>query len=265
MTFKNSQRIFKTEAADPSLFLKGSNSKGKSSAAKTNVDNRQKIRLMLDSPKGYHRQILVGVDENSTNGIDKGFDAPLIEDNVEDLFWIFSEKNFVIQATDNFDDNQILPLGIKINEEGLASIKIDELENIDSSKEIYIHDKELSLYHDLKDSKYDVHLAVGEYLNRFEITFSKSSSQSLSTNETEKNPIEVYFSNEEMNVVVHNPNSQLIESVEMINILGQSLFKFDIKSNDNYLKYNASQMKTGAYILKIETEYGKLAKKVLIN
>lgn len=263
VTFKNSQRIFKTEASDPSLFLKGKN-KGESNTAKVSSDDRKKIRLMFDSPKGYHRQLLVGIDSHATNDIDKGFDAPLIEDNVEDLFWIFNEKNFVIQAVNNFDDNQILPLGIKINQEGLASIKIDELENIDSSKDIYLHDKELNIYHDLKQSKYDVHLAVGEYLNRFEITFSNAS-QSLSTNETNKNPIEVYFSNEEMNVIVHNPNYQLIESVEMINILGQSLFKFDINSNDDYLKYNANQIKTGTYILKIETEYGTLSKKVLIK
>ncbi len=264
VTFKNSQRIFKTEASDPSLFLKGEKAKGKSNTAKTNTDHRQKIRLMLDSPKGYHRQLLIGKDANATNGIDKGYDAPLIENNAEDLFWRFNDKNFVIQAVNNFDDNQIFPLGIKINQEGLASVKIDELENIDSSKAIYLHDKELNLYHDLKTSKYDVHLAIGEYLNRFELTFSKAS-ESLSTDDVNKNPIEVYFSNEEMNVVIHNPNSQHIESVEMINILGQSLFKFEIKSNDDYLKYNASQMSTGAYILKIETAYGKLSKKVLIN
>ncbi|PIA82202.1 hypothetical protein BFR04_10570 [Gaetbulibacter sp. 4G1] len=262
VTFKNSQRAFKTEASDPSLFLRGK--KGKSNTAKTDTDDRQKIRLMLDSPKGYHRQLLVGIDPYATNDIDKGYDAPLIENNVEDLFWIFNDKNFVIQAVNNFDDNQILPLGVKINQEGLATIKIDELENIDSDKAIYLHDKELNLYHDLKENKYDVHLAAGEYLNRFELTFSKAS-ESLSTDEANKNPIEVYFSNDEMNVVIHNPNSQLIESVEMINILGQSLFKFKIKSNDDYLKYKASQMKTGAYILKIETEYGKLSKKVLIN
>ncbi|WOD42642.1 LamG-like jellyroll fold domain-containing protein [Hwangdonia lutea] len=264
VTFKNSQRIFKTEASNPSLFVKGTKSKGKSISAETDLDERQKIRLMLNSPKGYHRQLLVGVDENATNGIDKGYDAPLIEDNVEDLFWVFSNKNFVIQAVDNFDDNQILPLGIKIAQEGLASIEIDELENIDNSKAIYLHDKALDVYHDLNEKPYEVHLAVGQYLNRFDIRFSKSS-QSLSTDEAHKKSIEVYFSNEEDQIIVHNPNAQLIESVEMINILGQSLFKFEISSNDNYLKYKASQIKTGTYILKIKTEHGELSKKVLIK
>lgn len=264
ITFKNSQRIFKTEASDPSLFVKGNPKKEKSSSAKTNLDNRQKIRLTLDSPKGYHRQILVGVDTNATKGIDIGYDAPLIDENVEDLFWVLNDKNFVIQGVNNFDDDQTLPLGIKINQEGLASIKIDELENIGASKTIYLHDKELNIYHDLKQSKYDVHLAVGEYLNRFELTFSKTS-ETLSTNKLNKSSIEVYFSNEDKHVVLHNPNAQLIESVEMINILGQSLFKFEINANNDYLKYKASEIKTGTYILKIKTEYGKVSKKVLIK
>ncbi|MFD1614153.1 LamG-like jellyroll fold domain-containing protein [Gelatiniphilus marinus] len=264
ITFKNSQRIFKTEASDPSLFMKGKNAKGKSSTVSTNLDNRPKIRLILHSPKGYHRHLLVGADKNASNAIDIGYDALLIDENVEDLFWRINNKNFVIQGVNNFHENQVLPLGIKINQEGLATIKIDKLENMDGQTEIYLHDKELNLYHDLKAGKYNVHLAVGEYLNRFELTFSKAS-QTLDTNQSHKNPIEVYFSNEDKHVVVHNPESQLIESVEMINILGQSLFKFQINSNNDYLKYKTSQIKTGTYILKIETEYGKLSKKVLIK
>ena len=267
VTFKNSQRIFKTEASDPSLFLKGGNKKNKSSVAKSNDNNkdtRQKIRLMFDSPKGYHRQLLVGIDKNTSNDIEKGYDAPLTENNVEDMFWIFKENNFVIQAVNNFDENQILPIGIKTNIEGISTIKIDDLENITNDIDIYLHDKELNIYHDLKENNYEVYLSVGEYLSRFEITFSNP--QTLNTNEVANNTeLEVYFSNEKESVVIHNPSLKLIESVEMFNILGQALFKFTTNTNDNYIEYNAKQIKTGAYILKIDTEYGNVSKKVLIE
>ncbi len=266
VTFKNSQRIFKTEASDPSLFLKGERKKSNSNAEKTNktLDNRQKIRLMYDSPKGYHRQLLVGVDENATNDVEKGYDAPLTEDNVEDMFWVFNENNFVIQAVNNFDENQVLPIGIKTNIEGVSTIKIDGLENITSDVDIYFHDKELNIYQDLKENNYDVFLSVGEYLNRFEITFVNP--QTLNTNEVANNrQVDVYFSNEKESVIIHNPSFKLIESVEMFNILGQALFKFTTNTTENYIEYNAKQIKTGAYILKINTEYGKISKKVLIE
>tara|TARA_R110002049_G_scaffold302258_1_gene494988 strand:- start:55824 stop:60713 length:4890 start_codon:yes stop_codon:yes gene_type:complete len=260
--FKNSQRIFKTEAADPSSFLKSSNVKSKAKTSDTDV--RKKIRLGFDSPKGYHRQLLVGVDALATNAFDFGYDALLIDTVKEDMFWIFNTKNYVIQGVNNFDLEQILPLGIKTIKEGKATIKIDALENLTSTTNIYLHDKELQIYHDLKQGNYEVFLAVGEYLNRFEITFSKSS-QTLGTDEIRNNQIEVLFSNEKKSIVINNPNSNLIESVEMFNILGQSLFKFKTNTTNNLIEYKATDIKTGHYIIKIQTEYGKVSKKVLIK
>jgi hypothetical protein len=43
------------------------------------------------------------------------------------------------------------------------------------------------------------------------------------------------------------------------------MIKFKPNTNKNYLNYNAKNFKTGAYVIKIETEYGKVSKKVLIK
>ena len=62
--------VFEHEAMGTSVFMKSSNSKMKS--AKTAIKIRiedQKIWLMYDSPMGYHRQLLVGEDENTTNNV----------------------------------------------------------------------------------------------------------------------------------------------------------------------------------------------------
>ena len=81
-----------TEASGNSAFLRTSIKSSKSSAAKVNADIRKKIRLQFDSPRGYHRTLLVGVDSNASNIFDAGYDAPLIEDNKEDLFWVFDNS-----------------------------------------------------------------------------------------------------------------------------------------------------------------------------
>ena len=126
-----------------------------------------------------------------------------------------------------------------------------------------MHDKELNIYHDLRQSKYDIFLEAGAHLNRFELAFSKANT--LDTEENENEQIEVFFSNEKNKIVINNPASRLIESVEMYNILGQSLFNFQTNTNNNHLEYNANQIKTGNYILKIETEFSLISKKVLIK
>ncbi|GGK16739.1 hypothetical protein GCM10007962_08760 [Yeosuana aromativorans] len=265
LTFKNSQRIFKTEASDPSLFIKPiGNIKGSQPNSKKG-DTREKIKLLFDSPKGYHRQLLTGIDNHASNGIDVGYDAPLIEDNVEDIYWTVNDKKFIIQAVNNFNDDQILPLGMKINKKGLATIKIDTLENIPANLSIFIKDKELNLIHDLKESNYQVYLNPGVITDRFEIVFNTKQDTTLSTDEKAKDLLNVFYSNEESSLILQNPNLKQIQSAELLNILGQSIIKFKTIEQVSYQKLKTKHLVTGTYIIELKTIDGSITKKVIIQ
>ncbi len=269
ITFKNSHRVFQKENVSSSQFLK-SNVKGKSSTASTakkKVDSRQKIRLMFDSPDGYHRQLLVGADTKASNNFDIGYDAPLAETNKEDMYWQFNDNlKLIIQAVNNFGEDQILPLGVKINKEGFATIKIDALENIDSNTNIYLHDKELGIYHDLKQSNYEVYFSTtGEYSDRFVITFSDASKNSLGTDDIENTNLEVYFSNEKESFIIHNPDLKFVETVSVYNLLGQSIYEFSTKSHENHITHKTKSIAAGVYIVKMKTDNAILSKKILIK
>lgn len=265
ITFKNSQRAFKTETSDPSLFIKpGGNIKGSQTNTKQ-TDTREKIRLLFNSPKGYHRQLLTGVDGHATNAVDIGYDAPLIEDNVEDMYWTVSDKKLIIQAVNNFNDEQSLPLGMKINKKGLATIKIDSLENIPDNLSIYIKDKELNLIHDLKESDYQVNLNPGEITDRFEIVFSSKQDTTLNTDEKAKDLLNVFYSNEESSLILQNPNLKQIQSAELLNILGQSIIKFKTIEQVSYQKLKTKHLVTGTYIIELKTIDGSITKKVIIQ
>ncbi|PIA82201.1 hypothetical protein BFR04_10565 [Gaetbulibacter sp. 4G1] len=269
ITFKNSHRVFQKENVSSSQFLK-SNVKGKSSTASTakkKVDSRQKIRLMFDSPDGYHRQLLVGADTKASNNFDIGYDAPLAETNKEDMYWQFNDNlKLIIQAVNNFGEDQILPLGVKINKEGFATIKIDALENIGSNTNIYLHDKELDIYHDLKQSNYEVYLSTtGEYSDRFVITFSDASKNSLGTDDIEDTNLEVYFSNEKESFIIHNPDLKFVETVSVYNLLGQSIYEFSTKSHENHITHKTKSIAAGVYIVKMKTDNAILSKKILIK
>lgn len=266
--FNNGQRIFQTEDGSNSIFVKPSNSKNnKSTAEKQSKDTRMKLRIGFNSVNTMHRQLLVTVDERATINKDWGYDAAYIDTQIDDMYWMIEGNKYTIQGIDKIDDTTIIPLGIHTKKDGLNNIVIDKLENTPDNLNLYLHDKELETYHNLKDDgKYEVFLNAGEYLNRFELTFSKSQETTLSTESSKtKNPVNVYFSNDKKSIVIHNSNSKTIKSVELFNILGQSLFKFDTDTRDNYLEYNANQISTGTYIVKIATEFGKFSKKVLIN
>ncbi|GAA4941267.1 hypothetical protein GCM10023314_12860 [Algibacter agarivorans] len=265
--FENDQRVFKKEgetmgANTGSIFVKNS-SKGNKYTIKQPTDTRKKIRLMFDSPDGYHRQLLVGVDQNASNGFDLAYDGALNETNKEDMYWILgTEGKLIIQAVNNFNNDQVLPLGLKISTQGLATIKIDNLENISSNQNIYLHDKSLDVYHDLKQSNYELLLSAGEYLNRFEVTFSNSV---LSTDEIENDNLETYFSNEKKSVIINNPTRKNINSIELYNILGQSVYRCNKNSNENYIEHKTKSLNAGTYIIKLRTDVNTISKKVLIK
>ena len=91
----------------------------------------------------------------------------------------------------NLTVEQILPLGVKINQEGLATIRIDNLENISNDLNILLHDKELNIYHDLKVGYYEVFLTAGKHLERFEITFAINIALSTDTIENDNDRLTI--------------------------------------------------------------------------
>ncbi|MFI1770437.1 LamG-like jellyroll fold domain-containing protein [Thalassobellus citreus] len=262
--FNNSQRVFQIEDGINSVFAKSENTKqNKTSSYKQNTDTRTKLRIGFNSINTIRRQLLITADSSATSGYDWGYDAPYIDTQVDDMYWILNDKKYTIQGVNEINETTILPIGIHTKNDGINSIVLDDFKNISDDLKIFIHDKELDVHHNLKENKYDIYLSAGEYLNRFEITFSKA--QVLSSEKQSTNKIEAFYSNEKKRIIIQNPNSNTLESIEMFNILGQSLFKFNTNTAKNYIEYKTNQIKTGAYIIEIKTEYGKLSKKVLIK
>lgn len=265
INFNNGQRVFQVEDGSSSLFVKGKNSKksGKNDISKV-MDNRMKLRIGFNSVNALRRQILITADKNTSTGIDWGYDSKYIDTQMDDMYWMINNEKFVIQAIDTITDKSIIPLGIHTKTAGLNSIIIDELENIPNNLNIYLHDKALGVYHDLRNSKYETNLPAGNHLERFEITFSKSQTLGNETFET-ANSIEVLFANEKQSIVINNPKSQHIKNIEMFNILGQSLFKLQANSTKQNIEYKVPKNIAGNYIIKLETELGELSKKVSIQ
>jgi hypothetical protein len=258
IVFKNSQRIFKTEVSDSSVSFKTS------SLSPSNEDERQKFRIMIHTPSGYYRQLLAGVDLSTSNNFDIGFDAPLLGNNVEDGFWLLNQSKFVIQAVNNFDDSQVLPIGVKVAEAGTIKFSLDGLDNFDESKSVYLHDKETGVYRDLRNNDYEVNISIGENLDRFEIVFNDmllSSQEQINID----NSFKVFYSNQENNITIKNLSQEKIESVLMLNILGQKVYDFSPMSNKVNLKLQTKELSPGGYIITVKTSKGRLSTKVLVN
>ncbi|GGD28099.1 LamG-like jellyroll fold domain-containing protein [Hyunsoonleella pacifica] len=261
--FNNSQRVFYNN--DDTNSIKFKNNSANKKIENSIGDSRMKLRIGFYSANTIKRQLLLTEDKNATFGVDWGYDSKYIDTQIDDMYWMLNREKYLIQAIDTITPQTILPIGVHTNKPGLNSISIDKLENPTSEIEIYLHDKELDVYHNLKESKYETYLPEGEVLERFEITFSKS--QNILSTEKRENleTMDVYYSNKNNSITINNPNAQNIKLVEMFNILGQSLFNLNVDSNKKLIEYKVPQNISGNYVINIETDLMKITKKILIR
>ncbi|MFP4846072.1 choice-of-anchor D domain-containing protein [Winogradskyella sp. PE311] len=264
VTFENDQRVFQKEGGSSSVFVRNANA---SNGQTTNTDDRMKFRIGFDANNDLrlHRQLLLTIDENTTPGIDWAYDGRLNEEQTDDMFWTINDEKFVIQANNEANDRTTYPFGLIVSRDGINKISIDELENVPNDMEIFVHDIELDFYHNLRSNDYEIFLNAGEYLNRFEITFT-SIVNSLGVNDETQNSLEVLYSNDIEKIVLINPNLIDIKSIELFNILGQSVYTIENISESGYSEYDVKNLSTGTYVIKLYTESGSVStKKVLVK
>lgn len=271
INFNNGQRIYHKESSGNSTFVGMNNETSEEESpiynSVTNYnasnDSRLKLRIGFNSVNTIRRQILATVDPNATANIDWGYDGMNNESQMDDMYWLIENDKFVIQGIDAISTQTILPIGIHTDNDGNNSIVLDELENATENFDVFVHDKELNIYHNIKESDYTIYLAAGEYLDRFEITFSNQ--DALSTNDEELNKIDVHYSNAIESIVLINPTMQSIKSIEMSNILGQSITVIKNITNESYKEIEVKNLSSGTYIIKLRTDNGSISKKVLVE
>ncbi|WP_029038319.1 HYR domain-containing protein [Salinimicrobium xinjiangense] len=270
--FKNSQRFFVTEIDKTKSVYHSQERKGwKSSTNDTKEETRQRIWIKFRSPEGYHRQLLVTADKNATLGFDLGYDASLIENNKEDMYWMLDEVALVIQGVPDFNADRILPLGIKTVEGGDFTIAIDELENIDDDFTIYIKDIENGTYHDLRETEFQGTAVEGKMHERYALVFSTEDHEPGEGEEEEINPgegdgedgdlvdnpeqpqptppadLEILYSNDAKNLIIKNPDMQSVSKVVLYNSLGQHIYTYLSISDQNLIKLPVEVPSTGVY------------------
>ena len=127
--------------------------------------------------------------------------------------------------------------------------------------------QDLGIYHNLKDSDYNVFLNAGYYDQRFEIVFTNLSAASLGTDDEilEDEKIDVRYSNTIDKIVLINPHGLQVNDIQIYNIIGQHITEIKEIKNGNITEYNIGKLSSGPYIIKLNTVSGSVSKKVLIN
>ncbi|WP_191858005.1 T9SS sorting signal type C domain-containing protein [Hanstruepera ponticola] len=256
-TFNNSMRLGTDEQ-----FFRESNSSRRPSELE-----RHRIWLGLVQPSNNVSTILTGYIEGATMGKDRLFDAGLMSGSSRKLYTLIDndDRKYVIQGRAlPFDDSDIIPLGVIIDQEGEYAIYLEDVDgifNMDATQDIFIEDVALGTIHNLKESPYFfTPTEMGEFNDRFRIRFT---SNSLGVDE---------FSTDS-NITIMAPNSEyvkinttfdVIDSVVVYDILGRNLMSFD-KVNEQELIIENTVLSDGVLMVKVTLANGaqKIQKVVL--
>lgn len=260
IVFKNSQRAYQRETGPSSVFFKQSNKKNDANSAPS---GKPTIRLIYDSPLGYHRQLVIGANMNATDGFDMGYDAFMIDVNEEDMYWSLNDAKLVIQGVSSFDASKEFSLGLIVQKEGVATIKVEALENMDASTNLYIKDAFTNQTHLITNNAFDVFLPSGIYNNRFKLVFQNTDALSTETVEANTSNLLVYFDGNTSEIKLINKNGVYVSNVNLYTVLGQDIKNMNVRSSKS--ESIRVKLATGVYIIKLKTEKGVLSKKILVE
>lgn len=267
--FENDQRQFVTEASGNSLFVAAPGSSANSNPYadyNTINDLRPKIRLGFDSPTLIHRQLLLTIDPNASLNYDHGFDGVQIDEQQEDMAFVLGDKNLSIQGIDAMNSTYEIPLMVKVQTAGSITIKLDDINNIDPSQEIFLKDAVASTYTNLMNGDYvSPNLPSGINDTRFSIVFANPnvlSNEDIVINESD---LIIYTPNDRNTLNVKKGTDIEIDSITMVNMLGQQVQNWDVSQQDGIITVNTENIAQGNYVVILDTNYGKQTRKVIIQ
>ncbi|EMQ94286.1 hypothetical protein D778_00848 [Xanthomarina gelatinilytica] len=273
VTFKNSQRIYKTEAYttdsyEGSVFIRTSSDNNENATEEITI---KRLRLEFISPEGALRPLLLGFVPNgtATDGVDWAYDGKNNDEStISDLSWMISDEKYVIQGVGEFDVTKQYPLGLFLKSKGNINISLTDLENFETPINVFIYDSLLDTYTQINDTDFNLDMDAGDYLNRFYLTFQ---SETLTVNEDEiLDQFLINYLNNSNEIFIKVPNNMTVKQVFLIQILGQTVNSWEITDAHAYLSLPVIRIPVkgiteGTYIVKIVTKDNKaINKKVII-
>ncbi|MGB1313940.1 MAG: T9SS type A sorting domain-containing protein, partial [Bizionia paragorgiae] len=256
LVFNNSQRVFAKESVPgESTFFKSAST----SQNVTTTDSRTKLWLSFTDPANRMSQIGLGYDDNATEDYDKGYDAYDYNWHPDHMLWDIQGDRFVIQGRNNFNENNEMPLVIKITTAGDYVIGLKETLNFPEDMPVYLKDSENDLYYNLTSQDATLTLQAGEYFNRFSVVYKNSPTLSTDTLDANNGLALLYDSEQQQLEIKGYEDLKHIKSLKVYSVLGQKIVSLNTIDSPIVKLPNVA---VGVYVLEImDTKNGRLTKK----
>ena len=220
-----------------------------------NQSDAGKYRLNFVGSVDSFSQLLIAYDPvNGTVGFDNGYDAGRLAGTSSELNSLIESSKYAIQTRPGFTADDVVPLQLDNRTEEHFTISLVESEGVFDTASIFLHDKVLAIYHDLKLGSYSfAHNSLD--LHRFDLVYQNP----LSTNDFQNSNASAFINKKVLKVQA----AGLITSIQIFDLTGRLVHNYkEINQNTfNHGFYYAQ----GVYIAKIKLDSGKIVTQKLIN
>lgn len=211
----------------------------------------------------FIKEITLAFNPNTTDGYDVAMDAQFYGDLPKDVFFPLNDNPFVI-STLPFDINKRVPIRFKADGLTKFEVNVGTIINFHDLNEVYIYDKQTEVYHDIKNSFFELVLASGTTADRYELTFKQDSTLATVGNLNEM--FSVLQNNEAQLIKISNPHNLNINSINVYDISGKLILeKLNLKISQFY-EFSSASLSEGVYIVNCKTSDGQsLSEKIIIE
>ncbi len=231
-----------------------------------NSTTRPEIRLELTDGALTRRTDIYYFD-GATTDFDNGYDSSIFNGSSNE-FKIYTrtvtnsmENNLGIQSLPNNNfENMVIPIGISANSGVAITISATSI-NLPEGIDLYLEDKNDDTF-TLLDSASNFTTTISNNLNGIGRFYLHTKSQILNVDEVESNPINMYYSGN-YNLKVMGIEGEDAE-ISVYNIQGKQVYISSF-TGTGINEIELPKVKTGIYIIQLETEKRKQKKKIIIN
>lgn len=247
---KNTYRAFVKEGfANKSQFERKSNTKKEESATNANAIPQIRFNTLLNN--GPVSQMVLAFDSASSEGEDRALDGASINNGSANNYFTIDNKEYVINVLP-FDMDKKVSIGFRNTVETNYKITVNQMLNIPEVTNVYLHDKTTDLYHDIKNSFYDLSLPAGTNNTQFEITF-RNDTTTLGVDDNEKQNFFVQQNNDNKTLIINNPAQLELLGCSVYDVVGKLIFSKDKLGTDTSFSFPTSSLTDGVYIVKLTT------------
>jgi hypothetical protein len=232
------------------------------SNAKATIVEKNRLWLDFYNQQGAFKQALIGYVSGATNDMDRQYDGESFDANeYVDFYSIVNNKNLVIQGRAvPFDSDDKVILGFKTTIAGEFTVKINQVDGLFATQEVFIEDKMLNKIHDLKKAEYTFTTEKGTFDDRFILFYAvKKAVTTTSKEEGVNKSVLVATTEKEIRIT----STSTIDAVRLYDLSGKEIFN---KQKINSTELNIRTVRRGStvYVVKIKLENGQvLTQKVI--